>query len=82
MTIQILGGGCPNCEKLAANATRAADQLELDYSLEKITDFAAIAAMGVLQTPALAVDGTVLQSGRVADIDECRELLAEAPAGS
>ncbi len=75
MTIQILGGGCPNCEKLAANAKAAADELKLDYSIEKITDYAKIAAMGVMKTPALGVDGTILHSGSVINAEKCAELL-------
>ena len=75
MTIQILGGGCPNCEKLAANAKEAAEKLKLDYTIEKITDYAKIAAMGVMKTPALGVDGTILHSGSVASAEKCAELL-------
>ncbi len=75
MTIQILGGGCPNCEKLAANAKAAAEKLNLDYTMEKITDYAKIAAMGVMKTPALGVDGTILHSGSVINTDKCEELL-------
>jgi small redox-active disulfide protein 2 len=75
MTIQILGGGCPNCEKLAANAQTAASELGIEHSIEKVTDFGTIASMGVMQTPALAVDGTVLHSGSVASVPECKELL-------
>lgn len=76
MKIQILGGGCPNCEKLAENAKSAAGELELDYQLEKISDYAQIAAMGVMKTPALAVDGKVLHSGSVANTEECKKLLS------
>ena len=76
MTIQILGGGCPNCTKLAENATKAAGNLNLEFNLEKITDYAQIAAMGVMKTPALAVDGTVLHSGSVATVGECEKLLS------
>lgn len=76
MKIQILGGGCPNCEKLAENAKNAAANLKLDFEIEKITDYAEIAAMGVMKTPALAVDGKVLHSGSVASADECEKLLS------
>ena len=76
MKIQILGGGCPNCAKLAANATSAAEDLGLEYELQKITDYADIAAMGVMKTPALAVDGKVLHSGSVASAEECLKLLS------
>ena len=70
MKLQILGGGCANCDKLAANTKAAADQLGLDFDLEKVTNFAQIAQMGVTDTPALVVDGVVKVSGRVAAKDD------------
>lgn len=73
--IQVLGSGCHKCRKLAEYATRAADELGLDWELEKITDPARIAGFGVLQTPALAVDGDVKLAGHLAGIDELKRLL-------
>ena len=75
MKIQILGGGCPKCRKLAAAAEEAAGQLGLDYQLEKITDLGTISAFGVMMTPALAVDGRVKVSGRVPSVDQVKGML-------
>ena len=63
--IQILGTGCAKCEKLAKNAKQAADNLGLDYEMEKITDLNQIMGFGVMSTPGLAVDGKVLVTGKV-----------------
>ena len=71
--IQILGTGCAKCEKLAANAKQAADNINLDYELVKVSDLNDIMAFGVMTTPALAVDGKVLTTGKVpspADIEK------------
>jgi len=71
--IQILGTGCAKCEKLAANAKEAADNLGLDYELVKIKDLNEIMGFGVMSTPALAIDGKVLSAGKVpspADIEK------------
>jgi small redox-active disulfide protein 2 len=76
MKIQILGSGCAKCQKLAHNAEQAASELGLAYEMEKVTDPAAIAAMGVMRTPALAVDGKVKLSGRVPEAVELKPLLA------
>jgi small redox-active disulfide protein 2 len=75
MKIQILGTGCPKCEKLAQTAKTAADQLGLDYELEKITDINAIMAMGVMMTPGLAVDGQVKLVGKIPSAEEMKKLL-------
>jgi small redox-active disulfide protein 2 len=63
--LQILGSGCAKCQMLADHAERAALDLGIEYTLEKVTDFAEIARFGVMVTPALVVDGVVKVSGRV-----------------
>jgi len=74
-TIQILGTGCPKCQKLAENAEAAAKSLGLEYELVKVKDINAIMAFGVMTTPALAVDGQVKVAGKVPSPDEIRKLL-------
>ena len=73
--IQILGTGCPKCQKLTEHAEAAAKELGLQYELEKITDIAKIMNFGVMMTPALAVDGVVKVAGKVPSVDELKELL-------
>lgn len=73
MKIQILGTGCAKCEKLAANTKQAADNLGLKYEIEKISELNQIMSFGVMTTPALAIDGKVLVTGKVpspADIEK------------
>lgn len=75
MKLQILGTGCPNCRRLSAATEEAAKNLGLDYELEKVEDLDSIVALGVLRTPALAVDGAVKVSGRVPSVGEIERLL-------
>lgn len=74
-TIQILGTGCAKCKQLAANAEQAAQELGIEFQIEKITDINQIMSFGVMMTPALAVDGQVKFAGRVASPGEIRALL-------
>jgi small redox-active disulfide protein 2 len=76
MKIQILGTGCAKCNNLADAAMQAANELGLEYEIEKVTDMMRFADFGVMTTPALAVDGEVKVSGRVPDIEELKRLLA------
>lgn len=76
MKIQILGTGCPKCKKLAEMTDVAAQEMDLDYELEKVTDINDIMQMGVMMTPALAVDGQVKVSGKVPSAEEIKALLA------
>jgi small redox-active disulfide protein 2 len=74
--LQILGTGCPKCEKLAANTEAAAKALGLQYELVKIKDINEIMGFGVMLTPALAIDGKVVVTGKVPSPDELKNLLA------
>ena len=63
--IQILGIGCPKCQKLAANAEKAAKGLGIEYEVEKVTEIQKFTSFGVMMTPGLAIDGEVKSAGRV-----------------
>ena len=75
MKIQILGTGCKKCNKLAEFADKVAKELGLDYELEKVTQLSDIMAMGVMTTPALAVDGEVKVTGKVPAEEEIKTML-------
>jgi small redox-active disulfide protein 2 len=75
-TLQILGTGCPKCQKLTENTEAAARELGVPYQLEKVKDITQIMAFGVMMTPALAVDGKVKVAGKVPSVDEIKKLLA------
>jgi small redox-active disulfide protein 2 len=75
MKIQILGTGCPKCKKLAENAEAAAQELGLDFELEKVTDINKIMKFGVMMTPALAIDGDVKTVGKVPTVEEIKSIL-------
>ena len=76
MKLQVLGTGCPKCKKLAEQTEQAAEELGVDYELEKVTDINAIMQMGVMMTPALAVDGQVKVTGKVPSVDEIKQLIS------
>lgn len=65
MTIKILGSGCKNCISLVENTKTALDELGVSAEIIKVTDFAEIAAFGVMVTPALVLDEKVVSSGKV-----------------
>ncbi len=73
--LQILGTGCPKCKKLVANAEAAAEALGIEYEIEKVTDIREIVKFGVMLTPALVVDAEVKLVGKVADVEQIKDLL-------
>jgi small redox-active disulfide protein 2 len=75
MKIQILGSGCQNCMKLAKNAEEAAKAKGTEYEVIKITDIKEIMSYGVMQTPAIAIDGKVKSVGRILSVEEIKKML-------
>ena len=75
MIIKILGSGCKKCLTLGENTRVALEQKGLQADIEKITDFAQIAAYGVMSTPALVIDGKVVAVGKVLSSSEIVPLL-------
>ncbi len=75
MVIKILGPGCMNCERLEALARKAVDQLGIDATIEKVTDYRDIMAYGIMSTPGLVVDEKVKIAGRVPSLDEVKAAL-------
>ena len=73
--LQILGTGCKKCVLLAENAEAAAKELGIDYEIEKITNIGQITDMGVMMTPALAINDTVVLSGKTSSQEEIKTIL-------
>jgi len=73
--IQVLGSGCAKCRQLTAVAEQAAQELGLQYELEKVTDVMRYHEFGVMFTPALVVDGVLKLSGKVPTLEETKRLL-------
>jgi len=74
--VQVLGPGCPKCAKLAEQARAAVDELGIEAEVEKITDIMEITKLGVMATPALAVDGQVKVVGKVPSTEEIKAMLS------
>ncbi len=78
MKIQILGTGCPKCNKLAANAQEAIQQAGIEAEVVKITDINEIADFGVAFTPGLAIDGEIKSSGKLLTVEQIVKILQQA----
>ncbi|MCB1916698.1 MAG: thioredoxin family protein [Rhodocyclaceae bacterium] len=63
--IQVLGSGCAKCRSTVALIERVAAARGAEIVLEKVEDMPTIASFGVLSTPAVVIDGTVVHAGGV-----------------
>lgn len=73
--VKILGGGCQKCNTLETNTIEALKELNIEYQIEHIKDFATIASYGVMSTPALVIDDEILVEGQVATKQDIINLL-------
>lgn len=70
MTITVYGPGCAKCKQAEQVAREALAQAGVEAEVTKVEDLAEMAQSGVLMTPALAIDGEIVVSGKVPTVDE------------
>ena len=73
--LQILGTGCPKCQKLTELTEQAAKKLGIDYEIIKAMDINEIMSFNVMITPGLAVDGEVKVAGKIPSIEDLKKML-------
>jgi len=75
MLIEVFGPGCAKCQTLEKHARSAAEKSGGSHQVVKVSDYAAMAARGILSTPALALDGQLKSQGKVLSTDDILALL-------
>lgn len=75
MNILVIGPGCARCKTLAQLTEQAVKELGVTAEINKVTDLKQIMALGVMMTPALAVNGTIKLAGRVPSVEDIKKLL-------
>jgi small redox-active disulfide protein 2 len=78
MRVQVLGTGCPKCRETLARVREAAEALGVDAEIEKVERIQDIVAFGIVATPAVAIDGVVRVAGRLATVEEIKEVMRNA----
>lgn len=61
--IKVLGSGCAKCKATVALIEQVAQDKGVAVRLDKVQDMQAIIGYGVMSTPAVVVDGTVVHTG-------------------
>lgn len=62
-TIQVLGTGCAKCKSTVQLVNEVAESEGVSVAVQKVEDIAEIMSMGVMSTPGVVVDGTLVHSG-------------------
>ncbi len=73
--VKVLGSGCKRCVATAEMLEAQAARLGVPISIEKVTDYAAIAGYGIVSTPGVVIDGKVVHAGGLPKTDDVAEWL-------
>jgi small redox-active disulfide protein 2 len=73
--IEILGPGCARCHETHRVVRHVVEQAGIDCLVQKNESIDRMVELGVLRTPAVAIDGKVVLSGRIPKAEEVRRLL-------
>ena len=69
-SFKVLGSGCKNCVTTARLIEDKAKALSVAVEIEKVTDMAAILGYGVMSTPGVVLNGTVVHAGGIPQPDK------------
>ena len=75
--IEILGPGCARCKEAHRVIQHVVEQEGLQVEVVKEDSLVRMSALNVMATPAVAVDGKLVLSGRVPSAEEVRMLLRD-----
>ena len=75
--IKVLGSGCANCKATLKLIDEVARNAGAEVDLEKVEDIGDIMSYGVMSTPGVVIDGTVVHAGGIPDKKTVEDWLVE-----
>ncbi len=78
--IKVLGPGCLNCYLVEQVAVDALEMLDVEATIEHITDYNEMRKYPIMYTPGLVIDEELVCAGRIPSIKEVISRLKEAMA--
>ena len=76
MEIKICGPGCASCKQAQKVVEAAVTARGIEATITKVTDFQAIARLGIFSTPAVVIDGEAKCVGRTPQQAEVEKWLS------
>jgi small redox-active disulfide protein 2 len=73
--IEVLGPGCPRCKETYRVVQHVVENSGLSCQVIKNESIQRMAELGVMATPAIAIDGGVVLAGRIPKAEEVKQLL-------
>lgn len=75
MKIEVLGAGCSKCATVETNVKQALRELNKTADVFKVTDINAIVEKGIMQMPALIIDGKVVTQGKIPTVEQIKQFI-------
>jgi len=72
---KVLGTGCKKCLITADRIAAKAKEFGVEVSIEKVTEMADIMKYGIMSTPGVVLDGTVVHAGGIPSSGDIRQWL-------
>ncbi len=82
MKIQILGSGCSTCKSLHKVVEETVKKLNLEIEVEYSTDITKIIELGAMSSPVFAIDGVIIESGKVPSNDDIEKAICVGMKGA
>ena len=76
--ITIYGPGCTRCTTLVSHTEEAVRTMPGKFEIKKISNPLEIAEAGIFNTPAIAINGTIVRQGKVLSVEQLRELIQDS----
>ena len=77
MKIEVLGPGCPRCANTEVNVKKALLELNKTAEVVKVTDINTMVEKGVIQTPALIIDGKIVMQGKIPSVEQIKQFIQQ-----
>ena len=82
MQIKVFGPGCAKCTEAEQLVKEVVAAKGGDITVEKVSDLKEMMMLGIMSTPALAIDGVVKCTGRIPTKEEISAWIAGADSGA
>ena len=65
ISIKVYGTGCARCRNLEELCKETITEMNVEASIDKVTDIDAIVKSGIMMTPGLEINGKIVSAGKI-----------------
>ncbi len=78
MKIKVIGSGCPTCTKLYQGVLKLKEEGKIKADIESSKDINELIELGVMGSPALVIDGKVVNVGMLENEEKLLEIIKKS----